>query len=217
MTTVVSSNLASLTIAALLSSSTSSTEAVTSKTKQRQSVPAGASGVPLSSTTFFPSASITSVSANQASPHYKTIYVTKTAEPDSDVGTSDLQPGAVAGIAVGGAAGIVLIIGIVYFLLPRRRRRAAEIIKLPSSSGSQSSTVVAEKNGGDMMEAYGTHEQRIYETQGKLIYELEASMPELDGRSFSMESALSPPDAAMIASRHIMSRGRPVRRAGEKG
>jgi hypothetical protein len=181
------------------------TKTNTESTRVR-TIAAGASGVPPSSS--LPASSVVSSSE---SPRYKTIYVTKTALPDSNAASLDLPPGAIAGIAVGGAVFLVLVIGLVYLLLRRRRNRIFESSDVPSTSGSQT-TVVGKKSEVDMSEMFGTRDQPIYEANSKVVHEMEGSMPELDGRSLSLESAQSPTTAAMIASRHIMSRGRPVKR-----
>ena len=186
-----------------------STQQFTTKTKTKTYVPAGDSGVPPSS------------SSSSASPQYKTVYVTKTAEPNSNAGSSGLQPGAIAGIAVGGVVFLALFVGLIYFVLRRRRRKVLESADVPRSSGSQT-TFVAEKDGANVSELHGSQHQPVYEASSKVVYEMEASMPELEGktselegRSFSLESEQSPTTPTMAQSRHIMSRGRPIR--GKKG
>jgi hypothetical protein len=149
------------------------------------------------------------------------VYVTRTAEPNSNAGLSELQPGAIAGIAVGGVVFLALIVGLVYFILRKRRRKVLESADVPRSSGSQT-TFVADKDGANVSELYGSQHQPVYEASSKVVYEMEASFPELEGetaelegRSFSLESEQSPTTPTMAQSRHIMSRGRPIR--GKKG
>jgi hypothetical protein len=187
-----------------------STKKKKTKATRTPLIPAGSSVVPSSSSLFVDSASgVSLVPASSVSPQYKTVYVTKTAEPNSNAPSSDLPPGAIAGIAVGGVAVLTLIIGLVYFLLRRRRKKVLESSDASSTSGSQT-TVVGKKSEGDMSELYGTRDQPMYEANSFAVYEMEASVPELDGRTFSLESVQSPMSEA--AARHIMSRGRPIKR-----
>jgi hypothetical protein len=202
---ILSTLTADLTTSVISYSTTATSTLSNSKTFASSSIPI--------SSVYSISSVISGVPARSQVPKYKTVYVTKTAEPNHNAGSPDLPSGAIAGIVVGAVAGLALLVGLVYFLLRRRQRhrsQAMESIELPSTSGSQSSTVVAEKSSNDVFEAYGTRDQNIYEMPAKVVYEMPASVAELDGRS--LRGSLKPPSVAMIAARNIMSRGRPIKR-----
>ena len=192
------------------------------KTKTKTYIRAGDSGVlPSSSLVAADASGVPLLSASSASPQYKTVYVTRTAEPNSNAGSPALQPGAIAGIAVGGVVFLALVVGLVYCILRKRRRKVIESADVPRSSGSQT-TFVAEKDDANVSELYGSQRRPVYEASSKVVYEMEAPLPELEGRaaelegrSFSLESEQSPTTPTIAQSRHIMSRGRPIR--GKKG
>ena len=76
-------------------------------------------------------------------------------------------------------------------------------------------TIVNDKDRPPTAGVYRASDKHVFEVSSRSVYEMEASVPELDGRMSSLDSLSDPKTANMIASRNIMSRGRPVK--GAKG
>ena len=216
----------SVTRTAILSSVSSSlTQTTRTKTDTaRQAATSTLLGGVASSVNLGESAIPADKPTHHKTPLYKTVYVTTTAHAASGSGTvgqSDLTVGAIAGIAVGGLVALIAICLLAFYLLRRRKQRSIPT-QPPSSTGSRGD-IVAEKDNMEITEMGDGHGRVIHEAPGGVAYELEAPVaemeskqPELHSRSISFDSEGSPTTPTMIDSRHVMSRGRPVRR-GENG
>lgn len=165
------------------------------------------------------SSTIAHSSATSSSPSntaaFKTVYVTVTATPkgDQSINGSGLDDGAVVGIAFGGIVLLALIGAIAYHIIRRRRRKAESHVEIPSTTGSRGN-LTEEKSSTDALWQSEGYQSEGFVSPSETVYEMEVPAPkavvrrpELMGRPRDLERGSS-----LIDSRHIMSRGRPLRR-----
>ena len=199
-------------------------------TAEPTSTPASIStGTPIDTTTLKPASTTIPGSSTFAAssshtfsekPPNKTVYVTVTASPkannDDTIGGTGLNGYALIGISIAGFLLLVIIGLIAFYTLRRRRRRKRRMLmEIPSSTGSRGH-IMEEKSSSDAAGMYERRGSDSFNASSSGLYEMEVpapkavvTRPELGGRSAprDLERGLS-----LIDSRHIMSRGRPVRR-----